>query len=148
MRDYPKQQLQELFEILPKVLQDALLSTEIGSKVFDICEGNGIEETETAEEVLKYTSYVLIGLLPPNELRQTLKKELNLSEDLAKQVAWEISRFVFLPLEESLESLYKIEIEESKPKVVIPPGEEAPTQSQKEKTEAEREKDVYREPIK
>ncbi len=145
--DYPPNLLQELYEQLPQELQDAIFSEEAADKLSDICSRNGIKDEDDIWEIAKYTGYVLIGILPPNELAETLKKELKLSDDLSKQVTWEISRFIFLPLENNLEALYKIEIEQSKPKMVIPGGGEVPAQSQKEKTEAEKQEDTYREPV-
>ena len=145
--DYPPNLLQELYEQLPKDLQDAIFSEEVADKLSDICSRNGIKDEDDIWDIAKYTGYVLIGILPPNELAETLKKELKLSDDLSKQVSWEISRFIFLPLENNLEALYKIEIEQIKPKVAIPIGGEVPFQSQKEKTEIEKQEDTYREPI-
>jgi len=135
MPEYTPEQLWPLYEKLPNDLQEAIFSTKTADNIFDICTRNNIEEKEMSE-IAKYTGYVLLGLLSPDELEKTLKEELKLKNDLAKKISWEISRFIFFPLKESLEMLYKIEIERvGKMPETTPPPKEKPK------------KDVYRETI-
>ncbi len=41
MLNYPKEQLWELYENLPKELQEAIFSSENADKIYDICTRNG-----------------------------------------------------------------------------------------------------------
>lgn len=132
--DYPPEQLWPLYEKLPKDLQEAIFSEKTADAIYDICGRNNVKEQMS--EIARYTGYVLLGLLPPDELEKTLKEEVGLEEKTAKQTNLEITRFILFPVKESLEALYKIEIER------IPrPKEEIPT------TTEEPGRDVYREPI-
>lgn len=135
MIDYPPEQLDELYEKLPADLQEAFDSEKTGNIVYDICLKQGVEQVAT--EVLKYVGYVLLGLLPPNELEKTLKEELGLKNNIAAKTSLEINNLVFYPVKESLEALYKIKIES-----LI---EEKPPLSQK--PQQKRAPDTYREPI-
>jgi len=145
MLNYPPELLLELYENIPEELQDAIFSEEIADKISDICARNGIKDEDTIFEIAKYVCYVLIGILPPNELGPILKKDLNFAEDLAKQIGWEISRFIFFPLKDTLEPLYKIAIEPgAKPTEAVVP--KTPEEGTEEK-EISKKKDIYREEI-
>lgn len=138
MPNYPPEQLWPLYEKLPKDLQQAIFSEETAETISDVCTRYGLAE-EKISEVAKYTGYVMLGLLPFDEFQKTLKEELKLENDSAEKVALEIFRFVFFPLKENLEALYKIKIEK-------PPAlPKEPTA--KEKSTERQERDIYREPI-
>lgn len=143
MPGYPKEQLQDLYKSLPKDLQRALYSEENARNNYDICTKNGVTDEDAIFEVAKNTGYVLLGLLPPNELQEVLEKELKLEENKAEQIASEIARFILLPVKNSLETLYKIEIKPGiKPKVApLPEGTPPPAEKKPKK------RDIYREPI-
>ena len=111
MPDYSKEQLQDIYQNLPTDLQTALFSEENAKTIQDICLKNNVSDNQVIFEVAKYVGYVLLGVLFPDELPKTLEKELKLETDAAKEIAWEISRAIFLPVENTLEALYKIEIE-------------------------------------
>ena len=110
MPDYPKEQLQDLYKNLPKDLQEALYSQQSANNIQEICSKNGVTDEDEIYDVSKNVGYVLLGLLPPNEFQDVLEKELEIERDKAKQISWQITRFIFLPVKKSLEALYKIEI--------------------------------------
>lgn len=109
MIDYPPEQLDELYENLPRKLREALDSEKAGRVVYDIAAKNDIEGK--GPDILKFVGYTLLGLLPPNEFKETLRKELQIEQSLAESVVKEITELVFYPLKENLEVLYKIKIE-------------------------------------
>ncbi len=137
MPDYPKEQLWELYKDLPKNLQNALFSSEIGDNIYEICERNEVEGKKTSE-ISKNIGYVFLGLLPPSNFQQVLKKEIGLIPKTAENVSVEIERFVFLPLRKNLEAIYKETIKVRKPKKEITPLKKKITPLKK--------KDEYREP--
>jgi len=153
MVDYPREQLWEIYENLPEDLRHAIFAEENSDKIYDICVRNGVNEDNKISEIAKYIGYVMLGVLPPDELEKTIKGELNLEEKIAKQIVWEISRFVFFPIKNSLELLYKIEItpkgkhegeRENKESVEI---KHLTDEEFKEKMEKEQKEDIYREQI-
>jgi len=134
MLEYNPEQLWPLYEKLPKDLQEAIFSDKTADIIYNLCLKNGLEKE--MPEIAKYTGYVLLGLLFPNEFEQTLQSELKLEQNLAKKIAWEISRFIFFPVKESLEMLYNIKIEKGEEPIVS-----------KVKPEEGPRKDIYRETI-
>lgn len=137
MPEYSKEQLWPLYEKLPEDLKKAIFSVETADNIHEICTQNGLKGDKISG-VAKYTGYVLLGILSPGDLEKTLREEVKLKNDLAQKTAWEISRFIFFPVRESLEAIYKIEITSSlKPPKEITPAKK-PIISQK---------DVYREPV-
>ncbi len=138
---YTKEQIWKLYEKLPEELKEAVFSEETAESIWGICSRNGIED-DRISEIARYTGRVLMGLLPPDELQETLKKEMELEKEVAKKVSQEINRFIFYPVKARLEELYKIEI--APPAGVVPsvpktaPPEEKPTPPKA---------DVYREPV-
>ncbi len=150
MLNYPKEQLWELYENLPKELQEAIFSSENADKIYDICTRNGVNKEDVISEIAKYTGYVLLGVLPPDELQQTLETELQLEGNIAKKIAWEISRFIFLPIKNSLEALYRIEITpgiKAEEGLTATPLPEEKLREKTRTTRTTRKKDTYREPV-
>lgn len=145
--EYPKEELQKIYEALPDDLKEALFSDKTAGDIYDVCVENGLEEKNL--ETAKYVGYVLLGLLSPNEFEKTLKEKLALKNDVAKKVSQEIYRFVFFPLKSSLEPLYKIKMAPPLPMETAEPSKkilkEEILMEQAPKKRAG--KDVYREPI-
>ena len=110
MPEYPKEQLWKLYQDLPKDIQGAIWAEKNADFIHDICVRNKVVKESKISEIAKNITYVLLGLLPPNEFQDVLKKELKLKKAEAEQIALEINRFVFLPVKNSLEGLYDIEI--------------------------------------
>jgi len=133
MYDYPKEQLRQLYKNLPVDLQEQLFS-ETAEKIIDkICEKNKFSD----EKMLKFKkiiSYVLLGLLPPEQFQKSLEKELKIKKDKAEEIALQIVNFVFLPVKKSLEILYNTRLKTK-------------TKISKKQTRKKVKKDKYREPI-
>jgi len=142
--EYSKEQIWKLYEKLPPELKEAIFSEDTADNVWDICSRNGIED-ERISEVARYTGRVLMGLLPPDELPETLEKELKVDKGMAKKISQEINRFILYPVKTSLEELYKIEIAPIAGTPVKPPSrKKIEGEELKEKPKRE---DVYREPV-
>ncbi|OIO46007.1 MAG: hypothetical protein AUJ31_02685 [Parcubacteria group bacterium CG1_02_39_15] len=141
-KKYTSEQFWKLYEKLPQELKDALFAEETGNNIYEICERNGI--SENLDQIVEYVGQVLVGVLPPDELPETLEKEIKLEKEVAKKVSQEINRFIFYPVKTSLEELYKIEIAPIAGTPVRPPPRKKIEAEKPEKPERE---DVYREPI-
>jgi len=106
MPAYSPEQLSQLYEKLPKELQDAIFSEENGKYIQDICKENGVVNEDQVLDATRNTAYVLMGLLPPDELSDVLEKEAGIEGKVAQQISREIKRFVFYPVKKTLEDLY------------------------------------------
>lgn len=150
MEEYPKEELQKIYEALPDDLKKALFSQQTANIVDEIGRKNNVPE-EKIIEIIKYCGYVLLGLLPPADLRKTLKEKLSLPDETAESVSQEIIQLVFLPLKISLEALYGIEITLGvKPAEEIMPKQEIEEEKPREKPFTKgklKNKDTYRESI-
>ncbi len=146
LEDFPKEKLQEIYEITPQDLKEALFSQETADTINDICLENNLEEKQTSK-IIEYVGYVFLGLLSPNDFEKTIKEKLFLTEELSRKINRQIVRVIFIPLKTSLELIYKIKIE--LPKEVVEeklPAEEEPPKEEKISS-GKRGKDTYREPI-
>jgi hypothetical protein len=143
VEEYTKEQIWKLYEKLPPELKEAIFSEETADNIWGICSRNGIED-ERISEVARYTGRVLMGLLPPDELPETLEKELKIDKGIAKKISQEINRFIFYPVKTSLEELYKIEIA---PIAGVPTKPTAKKGMEEKPEERPKREDVYREPI-
>ncbi len=168
--DFPKEKLQEIYEILPEDLKEAIFSEEISATINDIGVENSLNEKQNSK-LIEYVGYVFLGLLSPNDFEKNIKEKLFLTEALAHRIYQQIVRTVFIPLKTSLELIHKTQInmpsavkekEEKEQKKVAEKTEtiknrfpvqeeEMPVQEKppiKEESPAEEfKKDVYREPI-
>lgn len=116
MTNYSFEQLEKLLKNLPQGLQETILSNEINDSIYEVLENNQILD-QRAGQISDLIRNVLFGLLPPEDFKESLKKEVGLKDDIAKKIFQEINRFVFFPVKQSLASLYKVEAatEEEKP---------------------------------
>ena len=135
-----KKEFLKLYKKLPEELQVLISSDEMGDSLEDIC---------TRYDILKYlygindyVGQVILGLLPPNEFEETIKKELKITKEKAKKIAREINRFVFYPVKSSLEDLYNMEIAPIA-KMKVKPSVVKKNKVSKKPTKS----DTYREPI-
>jgi hypothetical protein len=121
--EHLREQLWKLYEKLPEELREAIFSVETADTIDSICERNGVPKIKVSE-LTKKTGQVLMGLLPPNEFENALRKEAKLGAETAKNVAREVNRFIFFPLKEVLSQLYEVEIAPpARPPGAVPPAE-------------------------
>jgi len=130
-KEYTKEQLWKIFEKLPEELKEVIFAEKTADDIYHISKRNNIKE-EKISEVARLTGNVLLGILPPEEFRNTLKKELNLKKDIAEKIAFQIERIIFFPVKKELTEIYQIK---TTPETVI-----------KEKIKRTK-KDIYRESI-
>jgi len=160
LKEYTQEQFWKLYEKLPKDLQDAIFSEETANNIYTVCDRYEIDEIP---KVAKIVGFILLGVLPPDELYENLVKELYIDPVVAKKVAQELIRFIFYPVRKSLEELYGIavkksleEIEEQittqkkKKPVSTATSKTSPTVTSRTKpktTSKKNKKDLYREPV-
>jgi len=125
----------QLYKKLPLDLKDSLDSEETWDMLYNICEKNNILDKH--QRIIEWACDVLLGILPPNEFREKLIKELEIEPEMEKKVFREIFRYIFFPVKRSLAELYKMEI-------ALPGAMPEAAPEEKEKAEGE---DIYREPI-
>jgi len=140
-KKYTPEQFWKLYEKLPQELKDALFAEETGDNIHDICERNGV--LENLDQVVDYVGRVLVGLLPPDDLQETLERELEIDKERAKKIGQEINRFIFYPVKAYLEELYKIEMVPIAGTPAKPPVKKVEEKAE----ERPKREDIYREPI-
>ena len=119
----------EVYKKLPSSLQEAIFSPDTADAIWHICQLCDINDVA---KVAKRVGDVLIGFLPPEDLQQTLKKELGLDDNVAKKLDAYIQHYIFNPVSDELRDLYHPEEKEIK---------------EKEAAEKPKVRDIYREPI-
>ncbi len=100
MEEYTKEQLMELYGQLPENLKKAVFSTEIGDLIKKICDENDLDSSYS--DLLKKVGYIFLGILSPNEFKETLENPAVFSR---------INNEILLDLKNELEPLYGIKIE-------------------------------------
>jgi len=162
LKKYTPDEFWDLYDKLPRELQDALFSEHITKKIDAISERNNIDNAD----LIEIMGYVFLGIIRPERLQDNLQKELNLSSEKAKDVAQEIERFILYPLKNSLASILKIDYKPkpspsldtetfSLPKTSTTPEApeistdipEEPIEELPEEKREPQEKDNYREPL-
>jgi len=130
LKELSKEELRKIYEGLSRDLKDAISSEDTADAIWNICKLHDVEKTS---DVAKIVGQILMGLLPPDILIQTLQNEMGLSEDIAKKVGMEIEHFIFNSVKNELDALYE-------------KGENKEEPTEKEAEESEK-PDTYREPI-
>lgn len=125
LKKYSKEELWKIYWQLPKELQDAIFSKETTETIENIGKRYELSEEEIGK-LAEMVGYSLLGLLPPEDFEGELISEIKLSLEKAKKITNEITRYIFFPLKDFLETIY---LKKTEP-------EKKPIQ-----------RDIYREPI-
>jgi len=102
----------ERFKILPKSIQDALLSANLPEKLIRTAEKYQLH-IDQAGALETETHLVMLGLETPNDYAKNIQKALNISSEIAGQIANDINNEVFLSIRKSLKQLQAQEEETS-----------------------------------
>ncbi len=135
MEELSREEVWQICKTLSPELKDAFFSEDTADAIWNISRLHEIEDTS---KLGKLTGQVLMGLLPPQMFKETIKDELNLDEDTAKKASMEMEHYVFNQVKSELDKLYaEAGIETEKETIA----------EKKEKTTKAKGPDSYREPI-
>ena len=122
--------LKERFALLPKVVQDAIMSTHVEQHLRELSNTHKLhlDQWEKLENEVQLT---LLGINEAEELEQNVRREVGVPEDVARILANDIAHTVFEPIREELErQLPSPEALETKasdsPRSEIQPGTDMP----------------------
>lgn len=96
------EKLNERFAHLPKVVQNAIQSTDVEKQLRALADSRKLhlDQWQLLENNVMLT---LLGFQPPEELAQHLKSDLGVPEEVANSLARDVSRIVFEPIRQELE---------------------------------------------
>lgn len=100
----PQQQRERLKE-LPEKIRDVLWAEETGDAIEEIAEKHAVENPSSLSRL---TGWVLAGFLPIQKFRSTLQEELGISEEQARQIAYEIRERIFAQVAEELRKIHNL----------------------------------------
>lgn len=101
--DFEKK-LQERFALLPKVVQDAIKSSDIEKHLRELADTHKLH-LDQWERLENEVMLALMGFQPIEELRNNIQRNVNVSTEIAGAFAEDISRVVFEPIREELERM-------------------------------------------
>jgi len=104
MKKISQDKLWAIYETLPENLKDIIFSEDTADAIWNICK---LHDVDKISGIAKIVGRVLMGLLPPKILIETLEDELALDEDIAKKVGMEIEHFIFNAVKNELDILYE-----------------------------------------
>jgi len=95
-------QLQERFKQLPPIIQRAITSADVQKQLRELSDTNKLhlDQWQLLENEVMLT---LLGFQPVDELAANLKTDLEITEELSKTLAENISKIVFEPIRQQLE---------------------------------------------
>ncbi len=95
-------ELAERFQTLPKVVQDAITSADVQKHMRDLAEHHKlhVDQWQVLENNVMLT---LLGFQQVTELTQHLQKDLDVTNEVAVELATSISEFVFSPIRGEME---------------------------------------------
>jgi len=134
MEELSTDKLWEIYKTLCPELKNAIFSEDTADAVWNIAELHEIKDTS---KLGKLAGQVLMGLLPLEFFKDTIKDELGLSEDIAKKASIEMEHYVFNQVKKELNEMYA--------EAGIGPTEKP--ENEKETTKQNHEPDHYREPV-
>jgi len=151
MAKYSKEEARKMLKIIPPALKELIFSPETAETILKITDEYNIND-ERVTKLSSLVGYCLLGMLSPLNLEKEIKTELNVEENVARDISQKIIRLILYEVKNDLEELYPniqiypggiVEIEKQvKEKEKLEEKEEA-----KEKEETPPSADIYREPI-
>lgn len=96
------QQLKERFGQLPKVVQDAITSADVEKRMRELADTQKLH-LDQWESLENEVMLALLGFQPVEDLEKNIKSEVNVTDDVAKALAADISKIVFEPIRGELE---------------------------------------------
>jgi pyridoxal/pyridoxine/pyridoxamine kinase len=98
-----KEQRWEILNSLPESLKSTIFSGDTAEAISSICSLHDVEETSLIASIV---GHVLMGLLPPQKVAETIKKRVSASDSIANTLATEIQHYIFDPVMDDILSLY------------------------------------------
>jgi len=136
----------EAYKNLPQKNKDLLWEEDMDHRIEELA--NNFKTGKARKERLKeVTLHLLLGVLPPSQIKKALEKELALESEEAAKMASEFVNYIIAPFKETLKGVYdKEEFERL--------GIKTASQKQEKKEEGEEtgegtslKEDPYKEPI-
>ncbi len=97
-----EENLKERFAKLPQVVQDAITSADVEKRMRKLADTHKLhlDQWQSLENEVMLS---LLGIQPVEDLEKNIKSEVNVSADVAKALAGDISKIVFEPIRQELE---------------------------------------------
>ncbi len=146
MSRYIQQELEERYQKLPRILQEAIFNVDVANKIFAL--GRRFNLTiEKIGFVAEEVGYVILGFTKPEKFTEVLADRLGAGREEATKIAQEIDQRIFLPLREALKEAHGIDMREqpqtplepSRPLTGPPAAAHEPTRTGTPLSAAERE---------
>ena len=101
-QDELNEKIRARFKELPKVVQDAILSADVQKHLRALADAHQLhlDQWQLLENNVMMT---LLGLQPIEELAANIKNDTEVSEEIAQELAGDISKIVFEPIRQELE---------------------------------------------
>ncbi len=109
-----KKQFWQIYHKIPEDLKEALFSKETENLIENIYQKYQIKDGELSV-LVDLINEVLTGGLSFNKFPSYLKEKTELSFELVEEISKEINRFLFFPLQDSLNKIYGADIYNIKP---------------------------------
>jgi hypothetical protein len=108
---YSRKEIEERYNHLPGVLQDALFDVDAAEKIFEIGRKHGLT-IEKIGFLAEETGYIIMGFMHPREFVNSLAERLELDSGKARLIASDVNHQIFSPLRQSLKETHQMEVTE------------------------------------
>ncbi len=106
MEKKTKEELQALYERLPKKIKEVMSSEKTARIIYNVCSKNKLEDSQIPK-VSEYVGYILLGIMPIEEMKKNLVLELSVEKEKARQIFLEIYNLIFFPFKKDIDNFYK-----------------------------------------
>ncbi len=100
--------IREQYKTLPKDVRDALLAVDLRKKLETITERQHLH-LDQAGALENETLFIMLGLEHPKDYIRNVARELNITTDAAKKIAFDVNEQIFRPIRESLKKIHSID---------------------------------------
>lgn len=107
-----EKELQTRFALLPKEIQEVILSSDYQTKLFDIAKKYKLTYEQLGMIEME-TTMVLLGMIPPANFGPGLGDQIGKKGDELKQIVDDISAAAFTPIHNSLMKVYQEDAEDN-----------------------------------
>ena len=92
---------------LPQSLRQIMFSAETADKIKKISEKNNLNDAQTWS-ISYITGMIILGETNIIDFLQSIKKDCDLEEDSARELARDINKVIFLPVKDNLKVIHRV----------------------------------------
>ncbi len=115
LQRYTTEEYKKIYSELPPKVRPLFWEEDIGNRMENIAKRHELSRIKY-EKLRILIAHIFLGLLPPKNIKKTVKEEIDANPDHAEKITVDINRLIVAPTKHLLKEVYEDDHEEDKDK--------------------------------